>query len=572
MPVPSSAVGSAGARPPPPCRAFTAFPASARPGPKQTALPNKRTQRKTPKPSPRVASGTGSRANVGREYVAGGALVSQYASLTALPGRNSLDGCPDGQVLDAMLLDPEIAKCVRLCKIAVLTDGIKFVPAAKRGEDDFDEAKKYSDFVARSAGRLERKLESVVEGLLDAIVYGHKVAEQTFQVCKVGEDKGLIVHKYVKVKPRDTTAFVVDRYWNVKGLLALNQGRGSSSSMSNPDPASVLPRRKFLVLSIDPKDEDPRGQSLLRAAVNVWDLKQQVWPEYLRWLLQCAVPSLIGYTAEIAPNEQARDENNQPVEDAEGKAVYVTAVDAMLGALVQMRNRSALALPYGAKVETIEAVGDGSAFTRAINLFDEQIDTAILCQTLATREGEHQARAASVTHQSVLEMVIRWLKSVVVDMIESDFVRPLIEWNFGEEALRLAPKVSLGDRKRNDLEKYASAIAALCQSGYLAKSQLPEIDLLLDLPQRADKDDDLVPLRSAEPLPGEPGATVQQEQRATPTDPAPKPATSNSPAEKRRKTGAGSARQKRPAKETPQRKAPAEEKKPAAKPAATGKK
>lgn len=490
--------------------------------------------------------------------MAGGALVSQYAALTALPS-NLRDGCgADARTYEAMLLDPEVAKCVRLMKLAVLSNGITFLPAAKRGEDDYDEAKKYSDFVSRSAARLDKQLERTIEGLLDATVYGHKVAEQTFMVCKEGEDKGLIVHKYVKVKPRDTTAFVVDKYWNVKGLLALNQGYGAStSSVTNPDPASVLPRKKFLVLSIDPKDEDPRGQSLLRAAVNVWDLKQQVWPEYLRWLLQCAVPSLIGYTAEIAPNEQARDEDGKPVE-VDGKAVYVTAVDAMLGALVQMRNRSALALPYGAKVETIEAVGDGTAFTRAVNIFDEQIDTAILCQTLATREGEHQARAASVTHQSVLEMVIRWLKSVVVDMIESDFVRPLIEWNFGVEALRLAPKVSLGDRERRDLDKYASAIAALCQAGYLAKSQLPEIDLILDLPQRADADDDLVPLRQAEPLPGQTGPV--QEQKATPTDPAPKPATSNSPAEKRRKSAAGSARRSTPAKESPQKPAPAKEK------------
>lgn len=491
--------------------------------------PKKTSKSKDSKPPERIVSGTGNRANPLREYVAGGDLASStYNFLKVLPpSQTEFTDCIDPKIYERMLTDPEVNKCVRLLKLAILADGIAFQPSVKKGEENYEEAKRLADFVTRNFSRLDTPLRRTVEGLLDAIVYGHKVAEQTYQYCKEGEDKGKLVHKTIKVKPRDTTAFVVDEFMNVKGLLALNTKYGARKGVSHADPASVLPRAKFVVLSINPKDEDPRGQSMLRAAVNMWDLKVQVWPEYLRWLLQCALPVLVGTTADFATIEQARGGDNQPETNEDGSAKMVTAVDAMLNAMVNMRNRSAIAIPNGAKIETIETLGDGASFRGAINLFDEQIDTAILNETLATREGEHQSRSAAQTHHAILDLVVWWLKGIVRDMIESDLVRPLIRYNFGEEALMLRPKVSLGDSERRNFAEDAKAIAALCQAGFLSKSQLPEIDNLLVLPQRSSENDELVPLRSALPQPGEEGA-VNQTQKATPTDPAPKPTTSDS--------------------------------------------
>ncbi len=57
--------------------------------------------------------------------------------------------------------------------------------------------------------------------------------------------------------------------------------------------------------------------------------------------------------------------------------------------------------------------------------------------------------------------------------------------NFGaEDAARYTPKVSLGSVDYEDMVRFANAIAKLCESGYLAESQLPILDKRLKLPIR----------------------------------------------------------------------------------------
>src|SRR5581483_8380712 len=167
------------------------------------------------------------------------------------------------------------------------------------------------------------------------------------------------------------------------------------------------------------------------SAFNAWNLKTQTWPELLRWLLTCAIPGLIGFTSDDADVEEMLDENNEPVLDADGQPRYVTPQEAMLSALVQFRNGMAAVFKNGAAVDQIEANGDGSAFEKAVEIFDKQISKGVLFQTLATGEGKRQARAASETHKDVLEKVVWWLKGKVAAMIVNDIARPFVRYNWG---------------------------------------------------------------------------------------------------------------------------------------------
>jgi hypothetical protein len=154
---------------------------------------------------------------------------------------------------------------------------------------------------APSQGR-QRPFLDVLYEMLDALAFGNKIAEQIYDLDRDDDGKPRLFIKALKIKPRVSTAFVVDAYQNVLGVLALLPGRGypvvTGSVIGDPSKIpNLLPREKFAIFPWNAHDGDPRGTSLLRAVYNPWWLKIQVWGEYAKYLAQFAGPSLIGYTA-----------------------------------------------------------------------------------------------------------------------------------------------------------------------------------------------------------------------------------------------------------------------------------
>jgi phage gp29-like protein len=157
----------------------------------------------------------------------------------------------------------------------------------------------------------------------------------------------------------------------------------------------------------------------------------------------------------------------------------------MLTALMTMKNGTALAFPFGSKVDVLANASDGGAFLDAIALYDSMIVKSILSQTLATEEGEHQARAAASIHQDVVDTIVRQSKRAVTRALTWDVLRPWVAYNYGIEAARtLTPKATLGHAEEPDLPVLWTAMASLQTSGYLAPSQYTTTDSLLNLPPR----------------------------------------------------------------------------------------
>jgi hypothetical protein len=59
-----------------------------------------------------------------------------------------------------------------------------------------------------------------------------------------------------------------------------------------------------------------------------------------------------------------------------------------------------------------------------------------------------------------------------------------VRYNYGEQALQLTPKVTLGKAEAPDLPTLWTAAAALQTAGYLAPSQLQPLDEVLNLQAR----------------------------------------------------------------------------------------
>jgi hypothetical protein len=316
---------------------------------------------------------------------------------------------------------------------------------------------------------------------------------------KPRESKLLLNLVRIKPKPRQHVAFVVDPFLNVVGIMGVQPGPfgGQLSALGSAtveaDDPRVLPRAKFAVLTFRPADGDPRGTSVLRAAYEPWWRKRQITGEYLAYLAQFAGPSIWATTPEGSDAQPVTDPLGNPIADEPDpdppddlpQDAAPTPEQQLYTALEVFRNGSLLVVPAGTEIHTIEMQGDGEPFLAGLAQADQQVTKAILTQTLATEEGQHQARAAASVHQDVLDTLVRQAKAAVARMLSNDILKPWVRLNYGEPAAaELVPVPSLGRTEAREVAELMVAVAGLKRAGYLHPSQLPHLDEKLGLPVR----------------------------------------------------------------------------------------
>lgn len=475
------------------------------------------------------------------EYVSGGGLAWLASYLAALP--HSVDDVTrdfGDDLYDRMLHDPTVAACFNTLKHGILANRIA-LPAVKlpvtqenvtdAGEQaalgltkdvphvDQSKADEIAAFCERMLSSLDTPLTDVLWNLLDALAFGNKVAEKVY-ADGTGEDAGRLVLKKLKVKPRRTTAFVVDAFGNTIGLLAIipgvsftamTQGIFTDQSLLG----NFLPREKFAILTCRERDADPRGTSLARPAYYSWFAKTQVWPAYLKFLGLYAVGILVGTTGEqsFAETPAYQPDGVTPMTDGTGAQVYLTPQQALLQNLLALSGGTAIALPYGTTLDTLKPAGDGSVFGAANDLFNREIEKAITGQTLATSEAQHDTRAASQTHQDVLGGLVSYGRGLVETMLYRDVLCPAVEINFGPDALPLTPRPVLSDVEQQDAASMWAAVASLQTSGYLDPSQKIALDAQVGLPDRSAESVAQDAARPALPVPtaGDENASGEQQ-------------------------------------------------------------
>ncbi len=395
---------------------------------------------------------------------------------------------------ERMLLDPQVVAVLNILRAAIIEEGVRLDSAVKdETADGYDLANEIEEFCESVIGDLQISIDDVLWDMLSAVAFGSRMAEQVYQdrpatayalpgTSPVSRTGQMLTLAALKPKPRRSVAFVVDAFMNVQAIQAQLPGTGwmglgtwdAQSAASWP---GVLPRHKFAVLSFRPESSDPRGTSAFRPAYTPWWTKMQVWQEFLKYLATFASPSVYAIASEKA--------SNNGVKDSDGTIKPATQV--LLQTLLDFKNGTAAAFDYGTILGALEVQNDGAPFRDALTLCDQQITIAVLHQTLATLEAQHQARASSEVHQDVLDTLQRQAKRSVARMLHRDVLMPLVRYNYGEDAAkRLTPSVSLGEVEQHDFAAMANAIAALAKAGYLDPSQYAEVDTQLGLPPRAD--------------------------------------------------------------------------------------
>jgi hypothetical protein len=422
-----------------------------------------------------------------KEYVAGGWRGPLGGYLQALePWIDPLtrDFGPD--LYERMAWDPHLSGETLVFKTAVLGQGVRLTPAVNGdavGEDGdgYRTAKRVRDFCQSILNNLDTPLMPLLREMLDAHHMGFKVAEVVYQ-----EDGRWLMPYKIKPKRRDAIAFVVDSRMNVQGLLAALAGRETyaMSLTQLVDPSTthnILPRAKFAVLSWDSLS-DPRGKSAYRPCYDPWWLKQQTLAEMMKYIAQAAGERIVGYTAEGARAVQAYNADGTAQVDGNGLPVYIHPETAMLSALQQIRSGSVAAFPFGSQVESLASSTEGQAFFQSLDYFDRQMSKALLGQTLASNEGQHQARASSETGKDVMDLVTEYGETLLADMLRRDVLRVAVEINLGKPALKYLPLVSLSAAEEADIAKIGSVASMLFTAGYFSENQLSAMDSKLGLP------------------------------------------------------------------------------------------
>lgn len=458
-----------------------------------------------------------------KEYLSGGILSSELGTSGMMSGIAGINGRVLGTTKDdlvkefgieiyrQMYKDPKIHKCIKLLKVNSLGDGVEFLPCLSDNDPNYEAAKRVSDFCTYAIKGLNKPLKNTLEQMLDALVYGHKIAEIVYKNEYIEEFGGtFLTLQSIKPKPIGVARFVVDNSFNVLGIVGTNriynlkddtfadlELLNSSTVIQRDSEVFVLDENgqehkflnidKFMILTIDTEDEDPRGRSMLRAAFNFWHLKQQIIPEVLRFLLVSSLPLLVGFTPEDqsdTSNRFLKDTDGNIQKNANGTPIVVNPELALLQGLVQARNATAIALRGGSKVEEVGGKGTGLSFFKALGEADSQIEQSILLQSLAVSEGKFSSRAQSETHMGVLENLTWDIKKSLADMVVHYLLKPLIKYNFGDSFIKYMPVVSLGDTERRNFSLEGSTVATLYGVGYLSEDQKRYADQMLGLPVR----------------------------------------------------------------------------------------
>lgn len=437
---------------------------------------------------------------------------------------------------DNMERDGTIKKIKTIFLTGVLADDLQMAPGASEehvGQEEYNTYVAIQEFCERVVDGLDKPLrDSLEQQIGNAFKYGHGVAEVEWEyrtdapsseapkevpqkgklssaldrvklwmgvqnsniTAATGDitkpvlknERVRLMPSSIKVKPRNATRFVVDDFMNVLGLVPTSRVRPTGLL-----PGEIIDREKFLVLTFNKQDEDPRGKSAYRPAVNWYNLKTQIPAEMLRFILEESVPKAVGtLPKDMPPFEFERDENGAIVyEDPDTKKIpkMLTGAESFKRQIEGFRSGSGAVIPYEAKLEPYKkgfsGAADAELFSSILKTVNREMEESMLGQSLAQSEGEHQARSASEQVAEILYNIIFWTRWQVSMMIWFDLLAPAVRMNFGDWALRYMPMVSLGDFIRRDWVTELEALSDGYFKGFIDDSQRPELMAWLNMPK-----------------------------------------------------------------------------------------
>ncbi len=356
------------------------------------------------------------------------------------------------KTLDDMLSMIAVRSPLNIIRDAVLYKGWRVVPAVlDQANGDYVQA-------ALMANALEYTLDNIVDAsdngysfrqdifeLLAAIHYGFRFAEIEWRVMESGPYAGKLGLAQLAHKPCQQIGFDLDaRTLRVVGYTSYTPATGYQFG---------VPPEKALRYTFAPKDSLPYGNGLGRAVYkHSWslDFLYRFWNIALE---QYGSPFILANAPANLMNLAAK-------------------------CLQRIRQGAPAILPDGVEASLKEITGAGIAgFKAAAEHHTQQIAKGYLGATLTSGEGQRVgSMALGKVHQDTQEYNLSGRRVDIEDVINYGLVRRWVRYNWGDAALALAPKFSLGVWDTGDMLQTAQAFAALITSEVMhpAEDQIRE--------------------------------------------------------------------------------------------------
>lgn len=440
------------------------------------------------------------------------------------PETNAVSSVFGPQLWDRMDLDPVLYAATARLATAALVGGVHVLPAFEprigQGPDArARKAAKIADFIRGMFETLERPLSDVAyEMMREAWKFGNKLAEPVEYDTLIN---GKRMMRDLSPKPHWSWRVQVNDRGRATGIVP-------SEYRANVNAA--YPIDDFVLLTWDARDGDIRGRSMYQHVYRPWNYKTQALPEHFAYVGRFASPSVSVEIAESLAGTVV------PVLDAAGNPTSepdIPIETACYRSGIAWKNGYLLVLPAGCKPTVHEAIGNGEAFLKGFEYYDNQMTHGVHHTARAVMATNKNSQADAGAAKDTEDDLIVWLGEWVAGVF-AKLAKRYVAINFGEDAARdFAPLVLVGEMATHDVAK---EMAVATTAGFaLHKSQFEALDQRYGLPERAEGWDQEQPL----PLPlagaAQTGDWVAQTETAPPpvdAKPADKGAEKKRPAKK----------------------------------------
>lgn len=374
-----------------------------------------------------------------------------------------------------MMRDPQVFASVMIWKTAVLVDGVQVTPCVDPDHPRYEKAKKWADYCRWCFDNLQGSFHGKLLQLLDCAVWGYKAGVKLFDEQTIGEHKGTLPLKRIRIVPNKDYKHRVDKFGNLVGLQSVNEIGDEN----------IIRMGKFAYAVFRPEDDSCLGSNILFPAYSPFYDKVMAKPERMKNAAQFGSPSFWAEAPEGIKETALLGPDNKPIKDPQtGQEVMVPINLAMTKALEKFQgNGGIIVFPNTAQLHLIQAQGKGEVFKNIIDDSNMEIAKAILLTTLYTEQSSGgSTHASSKTGQGTVQLTVSDGKFMLADLIEEQLCKSILELNAPPNEQDLIPKVTLGNSKGDQLVSLYNAIAALYSVGFFDATQRAQLSAILGLP------------------------------------------------------------------------------------------
>lgn len=380
------------------------------------------------------------------------------------------------RILEEQLNLAPARSALNIVRTSVLAKNWEVQPAVSDQSDarfqaaaDLANALRYAlEHIEDEAGNAQ-DFRHVIYELLGAVHYGFNVSEINWRYLEKGPFAGKLGFESFAAKPCKQIGF---------GLNLKTMGVNSITSYTPLTGYDFnLPVEKVLRYTFQPESGLPYGRPIGRVIYkHTWslDFLMRFWNIALEmfgtpFILGKAPPGAIGLARQ---------------------------------ALAQIRQGAPAVLPTGVDAQLIQVAAGGlSGFNDALQYHGEQCALAYLGNTLTTgTTGGTNTNALGEVHQDTQDYGLGYVRADLEGVLNLQLVARWVRYNYGEEFLDIAPRLSLGQWDAVDSANLTKAFTGLIKSKVLYEGE-PVVRDRLKLPPASPDHQKILDERRSQPDP-----------------------------------------------------------------------